>query len=1034
MKQALTGGAYTARSVIASAQRCVNLVQEPIPQAQGEPMPSAAYPTPGLRFLSTIGSGPIRAIRQVSTGALYVVSGSGVYSVDKSTWAGTHLGDITPGLKTPVSMTDNTKDLVIVDGTATGWHVELSTNAFAQMIQSATLAPSHTIGSEAITAGIARYTPFVATFDAAVTSVTVSLATGYHGKMKCSIYDSNGAVPGHEQFTAQERNGPNAGLNTMVFETPVKLVKGTTYWVAVISDTTAGAWNVDNTVQGYYSTTAYAVYPVNDPVATAATSVVCTIAVESDPGGMFEGGDRVDYLDTYLLFNKPNTPQFYASDSLALRFDPLWFANKSSAQDLLGTLIVSKRNIWLLGEKTTEVWNNTGKEDLPFESQPDVFIDHGIAAKYSAAEYDNGIFWLASDRQGQGLVLLGAGYQTKRISTYAIENEINGYERISDAIGFCYQIGGHAFYVLTFPHADKTWSYDITTGLWHEWIWLDANGAEHRHRANCCWPVDGKPIVGDWQSGNLYALDSHVYTDDGKPIKRLRAYPHLLNDGKRVFYRQFLCDFDAGNAPPLPALRTATVEIITWPPEIAQTSGLAVGAVLGVVPDWDRGLVYFIGQTGFAKYSTALTTQTAALATTTVPTQILWGADADPLTGDLITQGGPDAMNGQPIYKRDPTTFAVLGTFGVSTSFPSYPTSVWAGQQIVCVVCNGVSFGFLKYSEFSGVVSGFRVDTMQHSGFSQAIVSGSTDNRGAIIAGKSGGPTASVFLSWDATTTIQPGVPLYRIDVTAAATAYNPASWPTPNPGITWTTVTTVPVASVEPAWTGFTVYSLGYDQADGNVLMLCGTQNTAQGYRLIKIHHQTGAVMWNLTMGTVSADLTRSNIDGSLWLFRNPGAGAGLTDSYQIDTLAGTMTTQPISGVFASSGASATKYDSTTQIMLFGGTFAVGAGVRPIPVTGTSPFATGWGNMGGKTSNTVIIGGTSVTSTSQISLRWSNDRGHTWGSPILQDIGEIGQYLSSLQWQRCGYARDRVWEISWSVAMPAALQGAWLDFTSGQS
>ena len=33
----LTGGAYTARSVIAATQRSVNLFAEPMPQAEGEP-------------------------------------------------------------------------------------------------------------------------------------------------------------------------------------------------------------------------------------------------------------------------------------------------------------------------------------------------------------------------------------------------------------------------------------------------------------------------------------------------------------------------------------------------------------------------------------------------------------------------------------------------------------------------------------------------------------------------------------------------------------------------------------------------------------------------------------------------------------------------------------------------------------------------------------------------------------------------------------------------------------------------------------
>jgi hypothetical protein len=416
---ALTGGAYTAHSVIASAQRCVNLFPEPMPSGnqytgatgQGEPSTHAHYPTPGTRLLGTIGTGPIRGIRQCTTGGVYVVSGDTLYSVDVSNWTGTALGTLTLGLKTPVSMQDNGLDMVVVDGTANGWFVPLASNAFAPI----------------------------------------------------------------------------------------------------------------------------------------------------DPS-TFPGADRVDYLDTFLIFNKPKTPQFYISGSLALTFDPLDFANKEAYSDLLVTVVVAKRLLYLFGERTTEVWYDVGETfsttdptaATSFQFAPmsgEVFIDHGCVAKYSPAVYDTTVFWLTRDRQGQGIVMMVAGYQTKRVSTYAIEAEIAGYERISDAIGFCYQLAGHTFYVLTFPHADKTWSYDIATGLWHEWCWIDTNGDEHRHRANCFWPVNDTPVVGDWQNGNLYALDNRVFLDNGQPIKRVRTYPHILNDGKRVFYRQFLADMETGWAP-----------------------------------------------------------------------------------------------------------------------------------------------------------------------------------------------------------------------------------------------------------------------------------------------------------------------------------------------------------------------------------------------------------------------------------------------------------------------------------------------------
>jgi len=393
---ALNAGAYTARSVIASAQRSVNLFGEPIPGAQGEPAQMAHYPTPGLALWGTVGSGPIRAIRQASNGVTYCVSGSSVYSLSAPS---SSIGSITPGLHGPVSMTDNGLDLVIVDGTSSGWKVNLASGSFSQII---------------------------------------------------------------------------------------------------------------------------------------------------DPGAVFTGGTRVDYADTYFVFNRPNTPQFYISDSLNTTFDPLWFANKEATADNLVVAVVAKREIWLLGERSSEVWNDTGAADFPWAIVPNVLIPHGCAAKFSPCEVDNAVLWLSRDRNGQGIVVSGAGYEAKRVSTYAIEAEFTRYSRIDDAIGWTYQLGGHQFYVLTFPTQDVTWCYDITTGLWHEWLWIDTNGVEHRHRGMCAYNVSGSVFVGDWQNGNVYFLDNAIGTDNGSPIKRVRGYPHMLNDGKRVFWRQFLADMETG--------------------------------------------------------------------------------------------------------------------------------------------------------------------------------------------------------------------------------------------------------------------------------------------------------------------------------------------------------------------------------------------------------------------------------------------------------------------------------------------------------
>lgn len=69
-----------------------------------------------------------------------------------------------------------------------------------------------------------------------------------------------------------------------------------------------------------------------------------------------------------------------------------------------------------------------------------------------------------------------------------------------------------------------------------------------------------------------------------------------------------------------------------------------------------------------------------------------------------------------------------------------------------------------------------------------------------------------------------------------------------------------------------------------------------------------------------------------------------------------------------------------------------------------------------------------------KVFLIWSDDRGHSFGNPVGQSLGGDGEYIKSLQWQRLGVARDRVFQIEWSCAKPTALQGAWVEVTPAQS
>jgi len=176
------------------------------------------------------------------------------------------------------------------------------------------------------------------------------------------------------------------------------------------------------------------------------------------------------------------------------------------------------------------------------------FNEIGCAAPYSVAKLDNGLFWLGSDARGRGIVYRANGYTGQRISTHAIEWQIQEYGDISDAIGYTYQQDGHAFYVLIFPSAQTTWVYDVATQAWHERAGWD-NGLFVRHRSNCQVVYNDEIVVGDFENGNIYAFDLNVYSDNGdiqKWLRSWRALPTGQNDLKRSSQHALQIDCETG--------------------------------------------------------------------------------------------------------------------------------------------------------------------------------------------------------------------------------------------------------------------------------------------------------------------------------------------------------------------------------------------------------------------------------------------------------------------------------------------------------
>lgn len=262
-----------------------------------------------------------------------------------------------------------------------------------------------------------------------------------------------------------------------------------------------------------------------------------------------QGALTVAWINGYFLFNSPGTENVWGWYTPTIDvFDPLLVLAATGSPDNVVGVISDHRELWVFGEDSVEVWADAGVAGFPFQPIQGAYSEVGCASTYSIAKMDNSIFWLGRDDRGHGIVYRAEGYTAKRISTHAVEWQIQQYGDLSSAIAYTYQQDGHAFYVLSFPSQSTTWVYDAATQAWHERAAF-SGGSFSRHRSNCQTFFNNLNLVGDYENGNIYSYDLSNYTDNGeiqKCLRSWRALPAGSNNLNRTTHHSLQLDCETG--------------------------------------------------------------------------------------------------------------------------------------------------------------------------------------------------------------------------------------------------------------------------------------------------------------------------------------------------------------------------------------------------------------------------------------------------------------------------------------------------------
>jgi hypothetical protein len=533
------GPSYEAVSIYQEAQECINFFPEIDPLKQpGSRGVVALYPTPGLTLETVLSNAQeVRGMRTLSGGSqMVVVCGPYVY-VLTSNLSASVVGVLSTSTGR-VGISDNGINAYIVDGVSRyTWRISNPSNAiFTGSISGTTLTVT------AVSSGTIAINQSLSGVGVTSETIITALGTGTGGTGTYTVNLSQTLASGTlNSSTVGAKFTASITATTM---TVTAVASGTIYLGQTIQGTgiTAGtivsAFGTGSGGNGTYTLSA-------SQTIASETMYGLNFSVLPSNDGAFTGANSVDIVDNYFVYNNPGTQQWGSSDLLSTISSSTSYAFKDGAPDKLVALIVDHREVYLMGEASSEVWTDVGAVPFPFQRIPGTSTQQGVAAQFSLARLGNSFAYVSHNNRGQGQIMQMEGYIPKRISTHAVEATLaNQY--ISDAISWTYQLEGHEIYVTTFPTLNLTWAYDTTTEMWHKWLYTANDGTYQRHRGNCSAVFQGLVMVGDYANGKIYSLDKQNYTDNGQTIRRLRRAPHLVADFQRQYFEELQIQFQPG--------------------------------------------------------------------------------------------------------------------------------------------------------------------------------------------------------------------------------------------------------------------------------------------------------------------------------------------------------------------------------------------------------------------------------------------------------------------------------------------------------
>lgn len=252
-----------------------------------------------------------------------------------------------------------------------------------------------------------------------------------------------------------------------------------------------------------------------------------TLTEITDPDFIANGTPlQVVYIDGYFCCTTNEKKFIISALNDGLAWDALDFGTAESSPDPVVSPVVSKNQLFICGDISTEGFTNIGGAGFPFQ-RSGLFLDHGVFAPFSVVQANDTFMFIGGREAESPAIWQLVDTRMEKVSTTAIDTILQGFTLAEVQSAFAYTYAQKGGYFIAFNLPTTTVVYDQVTGRWHERrsriVRPDSTVVDERLRVNSVVGSYGRLFVGDSQDGRIGEMDPGVYTEYGDSVIRTVA-------------------------------------------------------------------------------------------------------------------------------------------------------------------------------------------------------------------------------------------------------------------------------------------------------------------------------------------------------------------------------------------------------------------------------------------------------------------------------------------------------------------------------